>query len=206
MNAHPLSIKAATAVLALGAWLALLAACGGQAEAPGQTPEAGETPSPVSGNATAFSLVSEAFGNDETIPALYTCDGDNVSPALAWSGVPEGTQSFALITDDPDAPGGTFTHWLLYNMGSSAPSLPEGVETVPMPAYGLAGFQGSNDAGGIGYTGPCPPPGDPHRYRFTLYALDQTVELEPGASKQQLLDAIEGHVLAEAELAGLYGR
>ena len=183
----------------------VLGACGGQAEAPGQTPEAGETPSP-GGDATAFSLVSEAFGNDETIPALYTCDGDNVSPALAWSGVPEGTQSFALITDDPDAPGGTFTHWVLYNIRTTAPSLPEGVETVPMPAYGLEGFQGSNDAGGIGYTGPCPPPGDPHRYRFTLYALDQTVELEPGASKQQLLDAIEGHVLAEAELAGLYGR
>ena len=206
MNAHPLSIKAATAVLALGAWLALLAACGGQAEAPGQTPEAGETPSPVSGNATAFSLVSEAFGNDETIPALYTCDGDNVSPPLAWDGAPAETNAFALVTDDPDAPGGTFTHWVLYGLGSTALSLPEGVETVPMPAYGLAGSQGSNDAGGIGYTGPCPPPGDPHRYSFTVYALDGLVDVGPGATKDELLAAMAGHVLAEARLVGVYGR
>ena len=219
MSVYRICVKASVAALALGACLTLLVACDGGAKSPAETPSAGETPTveaPASetpesetlagGDATAFSLVSEAFGNDETIPALYTCDGDNVSPALSWSGVPEGTNAFALIMDDPDAPGGTFTHWVLFNLPGSATDLPEGVETVPMPAYGPAGTQGSNDGGGIGYTGPCPPPGDPHRYNLTVYALAETVALEPGATKDELLAAMAGHVLAEARLVGVYGR
>ena len=160
----------------------------------------------MGGDATAFSLVSEAFGNDETIPALYTCDGDNVSPPLAWDGAPAETNAFALVTDDPDAPGGTFTHWVLYGLGSTALSLPEGVETTERPANGAEGFQGGNDGGGIGYGGPCPPEGPAHRYRFTLYALDEDMFLDSGASKEELLSAMEGHVLAEAQLVGRYGR
>ena len=164
----------------------------------------GQTPTAEDGG--GFRLSSEAFGPNEEIPAIHTCDGENVSPPLTWDGAPAETNDYALIMDDPDAPGGTYTHWVLYNMGSAALSLPEGLETVPMPAYGLAGFQGNNDGGGIGYGGPCPPPNGPHRYRFTLYALDETVDLEPGATKDELMSAIEGHILADAELVGTYGR
>ena len=210
MSVRRISVKASM-LLALGAWLTLLVACGGGDKAPSETPSAGQTPSTretpsPGGDAAAFSLTSEAFKNGETIPTRYTCDGENVSPPLAWDGAPAETNAYALIMDDPDAPGGTFTHWLLYDLESTALSLPEGIETVPMPAYGLAGTQGSNDGGGIGYTGPCPPPGDPHRYNFTVYALGETVALEPGATKDELLAAMEGHVLAEAQLVGRYGR
>jgi len=120
--------------------------------------------------------------------------------------VPQGTDALTLIVDDPDAPGGTFTHWVLLDLPAGTRELPEGVETAPMPANGLAGAQGSNDGGGIGYTGPCPPSGPAHRYRFTLYALDVPVNLDPGAQKQEVLSAMEGHILAQAELAGTYGR
>src|SRR3990170_2319319 len=205
MSVRRICVKASL-LLALGVWLTLLAACGGGDKAPAKTPAAATTPSPVGSDATVFSVTSEAFGNDEAIPARFTCDGENVSPPLSWSGPPAETKAFALVMDDPDAPGGTFTHWVLYDMRAEALSLPEGIEAVPMPAYGLAGTQGSNDAGGIGYTGPCPPPGDPHRYNFTVYALDETVALEPGATKDELLAAMEGHVLAEAQLVGRYGR
>ena len=195
----------ASMLLALSAWLTHLVACGEGDTAMPETPSAGQTPSP-GGDAAAFSLTSEAFKNGETIPPRYTCDGENVSPPLAWSEPPAGTRRFALIADDPDAPGGTFTHWLLYDIGRKARSMPEGIETVPMPAYGLAGTQGSNDGGGIGYGGPCPPEGPAHRYRFTLYALDEDMFLDSGASKEELLSAMEGHVLAEAQLVGRYGR
>ena len=210
MSVRRICVKASI-LLALGVWLTLLAACWGGDKAPSETPSAGQTPSTretpsPGGDAAAFSLTSEAFKNGETIPTRYTCDGENVSPPLAWDGAPAETNAFALVMDDPDAPGGTFTHWVLYGLGSTALNLPEGVETVPMPASGLAGSQGSNDAGGIGYTGPCPPPGDPHRYSFTVYALDGLVDVGPGASKEDLLSAMEGHVLAETELVGTYGR
>jgi Raf kinase inhibitor-like YbhB/YbcL family protein len=198
--------KASMVVLALGAWAAAFAACGDGAETPSatKTPLAGLTPTAEDGG--DLRLSSDAFGSEGTIPSRFTCDGDNVSPPLAWEGAPARTNDYALIMDDPDAPGGTFTHWVLYNVGSAALSLPEGVETVPMPADGLAAYQGNNDGGGIGYTGPCPPPDGPHRYRFTLYALDETADLEAGATKDELLSAIEGHILAEAQLVGTYGR
>jgi Raf kinase inhibitor-like YbhB/YbcL family protein len=200
MNAHPLSMKAATAVLPLAACLALLAACGDGAKSPAKTPSVAETP--TAGD--DFRLSSEAFGPDEQIPVIHTCDGHNTSPPLAWPAPPDGTNAFALIMDDPDAPGGTFTHWVLIDLPPGSRTLTAGVEASERPPVG--GAQGGNDADGIGYTGPCPPPGDPHGYRFTLYALDQAVGLEPGASKGELLAAMEGHVLAEAELVGTYGR
>ena len=153
----------------------------------------------------AFSIRSDAFGADQPIPSRFTCDGEDVSPALSWSDVPEGTQSFALITDDPDAPSGVFTHWVMYNTGSTLPGLTEGVEKTERPSQG-GGFQGRNGFGNIGYGGPCPPPGSPHHYRFTLYALDGLIDLGPGASKQQIQDAIQGHVLGEAQLVGTYER
>ena len=209
MSVRRISVKASM-LLALGAWLTLLVACGGGDKAPSETPSAGQTPSmgetPLGGDGTAFSLTSEAFKNGEAIPTRYTCDGDNVSPPLAWDGAPAETNAYALIMDDPDAPGGTFTHWLLYNMGSTALSLPEWVETTERPANGAAGLQGGNDGGGIGYGGPCPPEGPAHRYRFTLYALDEDMFLDSGASQDELLSSMEGHVLAEAQLVGRYGR
>jgi hypothetical protein len=152
-----------------------------------------------------FSLTSSAFEPDAPIPARFTCDGEDVSPELSWEGVPEGTQSLALIMDDPDAPAGTFTHWVAYDIRSGARGLPENVEKTERPANGAGGTQGRNSFGDIGYGGPCPPSGT-HHYRFQLYALDQRLDLAPGASKQQLLVALEGRVLGEALLVGTYQR
>jgi len=152
----------------------------------------------------AFSLNTDAFVPNEAIPSRYTCDGEDVSPALSWSDVPSATAAFALIVDDPDAPGRVFTHWALFNLPSSLQGLPEGVPTIELLENG--GIQGKNDFGKIGYRGPCPPRGSPHRYRFFLYALDSPIDLEPGASKQQVLDRIQGHILAEAQITGTYQR
>jgi Raf kinase inhibitor-like YbhB/YbcL family protein len=121
-----------------------------------------------------------------------------------WNEAPAGKQSFALIMDDPDAPVGVFTHWVIFNIPAGADSLPEGVETSERPSSG--GLQGKNDFGRTGYGGPCPPGGIPHRYNFTLYALDGSLDLAPGASKQQLLGSMEGHVLSETRLVGSYKR
>ena len=194
MNAYPLPMKAAL-IAGFGVCLALLGACGDGAKPPA------ETPSP---DVATFSLTSEAFGDDEWIPARFTCDGENVSPPLAWEGAPAETTAYALIMDDPDAPGGTFTHWVLFDLPAETRGMPEGVETSERPLVG--GVQGGNDADSIGYAGPCPPSGLPHRYRFTVYALDVPVSLDPGAKKQEVLDAMEGHILARAELVGTYGR
>lgn len=150
----------------------------------------------------ALELSSPVIRNDN-IPRHYTCDGENVSPPLAWGNVPEGTKSLALIADDPDAPGGTFTHWVMYNIPPHVQELPEDVrrdETLPNGA-----LQGINSFRRIGYGGPCPP-GGTHRYYFKLYALDTTLDLQPGATKELLLSAIQGHVLAETEVMGKYSR
>ena len=151
-----------------------------------------------------FELTSSAFGPEETIPDHYTCEGADVSPPLSWSDAPEGIQSFALICEDPDAPGGTFTHWLLYNIPAARESLPEGVENDPTLGWGAA--QGRNDFGNVGYGGPCPPMGSTHRYFFRLYALDVDLDLPPGASRHQLLSEIEEHAVARTGLMGRYGR
>lgn len=179
------------------------AACVDEATAPAPTPSVAETPTQEEG-VMAFSIRSDAFDADQPIPSRFTCDGEDVSPALSWSDVPDGTQSFALIVDDPDAPRGVFTHWVLYNLSAGAQGLPEGVAKTERPDTG--GFQGDNGFGNIGYGGPCPPPGSPHHYRFFLYALDGLIDLGPGASKQDVLDAIQGHVLGEAQLVGTYQR
>jgi Raf kinase inhibitor-like YbhB/YbcL family protein len=152
----------------------------------------------------AMEITSTSFEEGKTIPRKHTCDGPDVSPPLAWSGVPEGAQSLALIADDPDAPMGTWVHWVLYDLPKDTRSLPEGVQSTETLAGG--GAQGSNDFGRIGYGGPCPPPGRPHRYFFKFYALDSRVNLPPGADKDTLLKAMEGHILADAQLVGTYGR
>lgn len=152
----------------------------------------------------AFTVQSTAFAAGGTIPARYTCDGANLSPALSWKDAPAGTQALALIADDPDASAGTWTHWLLWNLPPQATLLPEGVP--PAETLANAARQGRNDFRRLGYGGPCPPPGKAHRYFFRLYALDTRLELKPGAARRDLEHAMEGHVLAQAEWMGRYGR
>lgn len=166
-------------------WLALFAAAG--------------TPC-----AHALTLSSSAFPHEQPIPAAHSCDDANGSPPLAWSDVPEKTKSFALLVEDPDAPGGTFAHWLLYEIAGDARELPASVPVVERGAGGMK--QGQNDFRRIGYGGPCPPPGAAHRYLFHLYALDDVLGLAPGATRSDLLAAIRGHVLAEATLVGTFAR
>jgi Raf kinase inhibitor-like YbhB/YbcL family protein len=149
-------------------------------------------------------LSSSAFREGETIPKQYTGDGTDMSPTLGWSKPPDNTKSLALICDDPDAPRGTWTHWVLYNLPADARTLEERVPTQESLANGAK--QGKNDFGRIGYGGPAPPKGKPHRYFFKLYALDRILELKAGASKDQLLAAMKGHVVAEGQLMGRYAR
>ncbi|HYY06674.1 MAG TPA: YbhB/YbcL family Raf kinase inhibitor-like protein [Candidatus Limnocylindria bacterium] len=156
------------------------------------------------GAVMAFELKSRAFKPGETIPRKHTCDGEDVSPPLAWTDPPAGTKSFALVCDDPDAPAGTWVHWVLYGVPASARSLPEGVP--PKATHDDGSRQGTNDFRRTGYGGPCPPRGAPHRYYFRLYALDAVPELAPGATKAALLKAIGEHTLGQAELMGRYGR
>ena len=152
----------------------------------------------------ALSISSSAFQEGERIPTKYTCEGQDISPTLMWGESPAGTRSFALIMDDPDAPGGVFTHWVLFNLPADTRELPEAVPAQsPLPSGAL---QGKSDFGKTGYGGPCPPPGSPHRYQFTLYALDQPLDLKSGASKKQVLEAMQGHILAQGQLTGIYQR
>lgn len=149
-------------------------------------------------------LRSSSFDNGGDIPRKYTCDGTDLSPPLRWENPPAGTKAFALIADDPDAPVGTWVHWVFYDMPATTVELAEGTpatETLPSGAK-----QGINDFRKVGYGGPCPPPGPAHRYYFKLYALDKETNLKPRATKQQLLEAIKGQILAEAQLIGRYKR
>ena len=153
----------------------------------------------------ALTLTSSAFAPHGEIPTLYTCEGKDTSPALAWSGIPPGTKSLALIVDDPDAPDPrapktTWVHWVLYDLPPTAAGLPEGVAAKDLPA---GTREGTNDWKRTGYGGPCPPIGR-HRYFFKLYALDTLLPDLKRPQKAQLLQAIEGHVLAHAELVGTY--
>jgi len=148
-------------------------------------------------------ITSSAFADGGLIPAKYTCDGADVSPPLQWDAVPEGAKSIALICDDPDAPMGTWVHWVLFNLPAQAKDLAENIppdKTLPDGAK-----QGTNDFRRIGYGGPCPPSGT-HRYFFKIYALDTELDLEAGASKRQLLKAMDGHILAQGQLIGKYKR
>jgi len=152
----------------------------------------------------SFRLSSTAFEEGQTIPKEYTGDGRNDSPPLRWSDPPAGTQSFTLLCDDPDAPRGTFVHWVAFNLPASLRELAAGVSRTEALADGTR--QGTNGFGKLGYGGPSPPPGKPHRYFFKLFALDTLLDLRPGASQEQVQKAMQGHQLAEAHLMGTYGR
>jgi Raf kinase inhibitor-like YbhB/YbcL family protein len=147
-------------------------------------------------------LTSSSFQGQ--IPPAFTCSGANLSPQLAWSAPPAGTASFALAVADPDAPRGTFIHWVLYNLPAGTRSLPEGVPNDGQLPNGA--LQGRNGAGSLGYIGPCPPGNAPHHYHFTLYALDAKLNLPVGATRAQVEAAMQGHILARGELVGLFKR
>ena len=149
-------------------------------------------------------LTSSAFAEGTEMPRKYTCDGEDISPPLSWTAPPQGTASLVLICDDPDAPGRVWVHWVLYGLRPDARGLPEGVPRDEVIEGGAK--QGHNDFRRIGYGGPCPPPGSTHRYVFKLYAVDIDLALGSGATKAEVLQAIEGHVLAEAQLMGRYKR
>ena len=149
-------------------------------------------------------LKSPAFSQGGDIPKKFTCDGPDLSAALSWNEPPAGTESFALIVDDPDAPVGTWVHWVLYELPPGARSLPDAVPKTNELEGGAR--QGRNDFGRIGYGGPCPPPGPPHRYFFKLYALSAKLGLKPGATKADVEKAMKGKILAQGELMGRYQR
>ena len=163
-------------------------------------------PSPASMSTTPriLTLRCPAFAHGAAIPARYTGDGANESPELEWAGAPAGTRSFALICDDPDAPRGTWVHWVLWNLPAGTASLPAAVEKKQALPSGTQ--TGRNDSGDTRYDGPAPPPGKAHRYFFKLYALDSTLPLAPGSSKSALEKAMAGHVLAQAVYMGTYQR
>lgn len=148
-------------------------------------------------------LTSTAFRAGEMIPEQYTCDGRDVSPPLAWTDIPAGSKSLALICDDPDAPGKTWVHWVLFNLPADSEGLPE--QVPPERNLENGARQGKNDFRRIGYGGPCPP-GGTHRYYFKLYALSSFLEARPGISKDELLEIMDTHILAETELMGRYSR
>jgi len=149
-------------------------------------------------------ISNASFAAGEMIPKKFTCDGPDVSPKLSWTEPPAKTQSFALIMDDPDASAGTWVHWVLFDLPADTRELAEGVAKQEQLANGAR--QGRSDFGKIGYGGPCPPPGDPHRYFFKLYALDAKLNLKAGATKPDVERTMKGHILAHAEMMGRYGR
>jgi Raf kinase inhibitor-like YbhB/YbcL family protein len=150
----------------------------------------------------AFLLSSAAFEDSDYIPVKFTCGGQDISPPLAWSGVPEKTKSLALIVDDPDATHGTFTHWIVYNIPPQSKGF---AEALPRQGILIDGSrQGRNGVLSIGYMSPCPPPGKVHHYQFKLYALDQVLSLKAGAGNEQLLKVMNEHILARAEIVGLF--
>jgi Raf kinase inhibitor-like YbhB/YbcL family protein len=166
-----------------------VAACGGGDE------EAEPTEPSEATSTTSFTFTGGDIAEGEPIDPRFSCDGENVSPALAWEVPPSGTVEIALVVDDPDAPGGSFIHWVLAGLPPEQTSLETGSQE---------GTQGANDAGGTGWTGPCPPGGETHRYIFTLFALDAESGLESGGSADELRESIDGHVLAEARLTATF--
>lgn len=168
-----------------------------KAEQPPATAEKG-------GAGMALMLTSSAFEDGAAIPRKFTCDGEDKSPPLTWTGIPEGTKSLALICDDPDAPMGTWVHWVVWNIPPSAPGLPEGVPAEGVLPGGIK--QGLNSWPRTGYGGPCPPPGKPHRYYFKLYALNADLVLPDTTNKAGLEFAVKDKILAEVRLMGTYGR
>ena len=156
---------------------------------------------------TEISLTSAGFKDGEPIPVQFTCDGANESPPLAWTDAPGETASFALTVEDPDAPGGTFIHWVLYDIPPMTHALPQGVPKGPTVSMLGDAKQGKTSfKNTLGYGGPCPPKGSAHHYHFILHALDKSLGLEPGATHAEVVAAIRGHELARGELVGLYAR
>ena len=150
-----------------------------------------------------LAISSPAFQDGDQIPVEFTCDGSNTSPALLWSGAPSGTRTFALLCDDPDAPGRTFVHWVIYNLPPAKSALTQGVPPKGELEEGV--LQGLNSARRVGYVGPCPPSGR-HRYYFKLYALDKSLALSGSPTKEELMTAMKGHIIEEAQLIGTYER
>jgi Raf kinase inhibitor-like YbhB/YbcL family protein len=178
------------ALLALPAVGLALAACGGGERASGPPPAAPDR----------ITLTSSAFDDGGTIPERFSCDGDDVSPPLAWSGVPDDARELALLVDDPDAPGGTFVHWVLFKL----PADRDGLEAAELPQ---GARQGENSSGDTGYAGPCPPKGDePHHYEFTLYALSAPLDLPNGAAADEVRDAVGRAAVARGQIVGRFGR
>jgi Raf kinase inhibitor-like YbhB/YbcL family protein len=160
--------------------------------------------SEVAGDQGPIQLTSPDFSHGSAIPRAHSCEGENISPGLAWSGVPLERRSLALICDDPDAPRGTWVHWVLYNLPGETVELSRGIPTLPELPSGAR--QGRNDSAEIGYSGPCPPPGKPHRYYFRLYALDIMLTLPHGVTKPELERAMADHIVGQGTLMGTYQR
>ena len=154
--------------------------------------------------AMTIKLASSSFAEGQPIPSKYACDGQDISPALSWDNAPDSTKTFALICDDPDAPAGTWVHWVLYDLPATIRELPEAIETKDQVLNSAK--QGTNDFKRTGYGGPCPPQGAPHRYYFKLYALDKELGLKSGATKSDVEQAMKGHILGETKLMGTYKR
>lgn len=155
---------------------------------------------------TEIAITSTAFQNGGPIPAQFTCDGANQSPALSWSGAPKNVGSYVLILEDPDAPGGTFIHWVLYDIPGMTTSLPQALPNTPALSNLGGAKQGPNGFKQVGYGGPCPPRGAPHHYHFKLFALDKPLGIASGATRDQVMSAIKGHELGRGEIVGTYAR
>src|SRR5262249_23618297 len=187
------SIRIALAAFALAA---VVAACDGKHDQ--DRPKTGYQPQP----AADLQVTSAAFLDGRPIPSEHTCDGQDSSPPLKWSGAPQSTKSIAIICEDPDAPGGTWTHWVLYNLPGDLTELSEGTPRSESSVRGA--LQGNNDFGRAGYGGPCPPPGATHHYAFKVFALDSSLDPIANATGQQLEQAMRGHVVGEGTLVGTY--
>jgi Raf kinase inhibitor-like YbhB/YbcL family protein len=194
------SVTRYATVLALGSMLLMSAGA-----SRGEQQSKRESRKKMDGSKVASMTVkSLAFSANETIPVKYTCDGPDLSPPLQWSQAPKGSESLALICEDPDAPVGLWVHWVVWGLPPDSTALPEAVTNGRI--LSTEARQGKNDFGNIGYGGPCPPPGKPHRYYFKLYALNVKLDLGPGATRKELLKAMEGHIIGLGELMGRYGR
>ena len=186
-------------LMILSVAICLFVSCANRSSAPAQQ----TTSTPVNENKSGIKLTSKAFNEGQAIPRGYTCDGANVSPPLEWTGVPKSAKTLVIVADDPDAPAGTWVHWVLYNLPYDVIGMVE--NTPPIETLSGGGMQGTNDFQKTGYGGPCPPRGS-HRYFFKIYALDSELPLKPGASKADLEPAMEGHIISQGQLIGTYRR
>jgi Raf kinase inhibitor-like YbhB/YbcL family protein len=202
LHARRWTLIAASAMALIS--LAAVPACGGDSEDGSENGADKATPTIAPAPTDGLTLTSDAFADNSTIPTEYTCSGANTSPSLRWSGAPANTGAFVLLVDDADAPGGTFDHWVVYDLPASTTELP--AAAPPGETLAGGGEQGNNGVGQPGYMGPCPPEGPEHHYQFRLFALDAPLNLEPGKTKAEVEEAMQTHILAETMLTGLFGR